>query len=204
MASVTVRHDTMSGKEPRSEAREPHRVELTGYCYRMLGSAFEAEDAVQESFLRAWRGFEAFDARASLRSWLYRITTNVCLSMVSARQRRARPLDLCAPWDRGAAPLAMLEENSWIEPVPDALVLPASHDPAAQLAARESIRLAFLAALQLLPARQRAVLILRDVLHWQAREVAELLETSEISVQSALQRARSTLAEEQTRMGAPP
>lgn len=180
---------------------EPHRVELTGYCYRMLGSAFEAEDAVQECFVRAWRGFGAFEARSSVRSWLYRIATNVCLSMVSARQRRARPMDLCAPWNPDSALGAALEDDTWIEPVPDGLVLPRTgSDPAEQLVSRESIRLAFLAALQLLPARQRAVLILRDVLHWHAHEVAELLATTEVSVQSALQRARSTLQAEQARV----
>ena len=172
---------------------ERHRVELTAYCYRMLGSAFEAEDAVQETFIRAWRGFGSFEGRASVRSWLYRIATNVCLDMLGASQRRARPVDLNpaltadSPLDGG------LPESAWIEPVPDARVVPAESDPAEIALARESVRLAFVAALQNLPPRQRAVLILREVLHWKAEEVATLLETSVASVNSALQRARATL-----------
>jgi RNA polymerase sigma-70 factor, ECF subfamily len=171
-----------------------HRTELTGYCYRMLGSAFDAEDAVQETLVRAWRGYDAFEGRAALRSWLYRIATNVCVDMLNARQRRARPMDLgpSTSADSGLAP--PLPETTWIEPVPDNRVLPAALDPAEQMALRETIRLAFVAALQLLPARQRAVLILRDVLSFSASEVAEQLETTVVSVNSSLQRARATLA----------
>ena len=172
---------------------EAHRVELTGYCYRMLGSAFEAEDAVQETFLRAWRGFDRFEGRAALRSWLYRITTNVCLDMRSASQRRARPMDLTHVGTADAALGPPLPENTWIEPISDDRAVPAG-DPAEVALARESIRLAFVSALQRLPPRQRAVLILREVLRWKADEVAELLDTTVASVNSALQRARTTLA----------
>ena len=172
---------------------ERFRVELTAYCYRMLGSSFEAEDAVQETFIRGWRGMASFEGRSSLRSWLYRIATNVCLDMLGASQRRARPVDL-NPALTADAPLdAGLPENAWIEPVPDARVLPTAGDPADVAVARESVRLAFVAALQNLPPRQRAVLILREVLHWKAEEVAELLGTTVASVNSALQRARATL-----------
>jgi RNA polymerase sigma-70 factor (ECF subfamily) len=172
---------------------DQHRVELTAYCYRMLGSAFESEDAVQETFIRAWRGFDRFEGRAALRSWLYRIATNVCLDMAGASQRRARPMDLGAASTADRALPAPLPEATWIEPVPDARVVPAGGDPADVAIARESVRLAFVAALQLLPPRQRAVLILREVLRWKADEVAELLGTSVPSVNSALQRARATL-----------
>jgi RNA polymerase sigma-70 factor (ECF subfamily) len=180
---------------PVEDRLEQYRVELTGYCYRMLGSAFEAEDAVQETFLRAWRGFDGFEGRAQLRSWLYRIATNVCLSMLGARQRRARPMDLGPAGPAEAALLGTpLPESAWIEPIPDGRAVPADADPAEVAVARESIRLAFVAALQHLPPRQRAVLILREVLRWKAAEVAELLDTSVASVNSALQRARATLA----------
>jgi len=173
---------------------EQYRIELTGYCYRMLGSAFEAEDAVQETLLRAWRGIEGFEGRAALRSWLYRIATNVCLSMLGASQRRARPMDL-QPAGTADRPLpAPLPEMAWIEPVPDGRVVPTAADPAEVAETRESVRLAFVAALQHLPPRQRAVLILREVLHWRAEEVAQLLDTSVASVNSALQRARATIS----------
>jgi len=172
---------------------EQHRQELTGYCYRMLGSAFEAEDAVQETMLRAWRSFDRFEGRAALRSWLYRIATNVCLTMLEGRGRRARPMDLNAPGTVDGS-LATLPENTWIEPIPDSLVMPADADPAELAQSRETLRLAFVATLQHLPARQRAVLILREVLRWKASEVAELLDTSVASVNSALQRARATIA----------
>jgi RNA polymerase sigma-70 factor (ECF subfamily) len=173
---------------------EQYRSELTGYCYRMLGSAFEAEDAVQETLVRAWRGLDKFEGRAALRSWLYRIATNVCLSMLGASQRRARPMDL-QPARSADTPLPPpLPETTWIEPIPDGRIVPEAADPADLAEARESVRLAFIAALQHLPPRQRAVLILREVLRWRADEVAELMETSVASVNSALQRARATLA----------
>ncbi len=180
-------------REDLEDELERRRAELTGYCYRMLGSAFEAEDAVQETFVRAWRAVERFEGRSSLRSWLYRIATNVCLGMLDQPQRRARPMDL-GPAGSADTPLpAPLPQETWIEPIPDGRVLPPDADPAEIAAAKESIRLAFVAALQYLPPRQRAVLILREVLRWRASEVAELLGTSIASVNSALQRARATL-----------
>ncbi|MET7680227.1 sigma-70 family RNA polymerase sigma factor [Streptomyces sp. NPDC005423] len=180
---------------------EKHRVELTGYCYRMLGSSFEAEDAVQDTMVRAWRNHEKFEGRSSLRSWLYRIATNVCLDMLSAGNKRARPVDLSDPTPLARATLAPRPDHTWLEPVPDARVLPAVTDPAEAAVAKESVRLAFMAALQQLPPKQRAVLILREVLAWRASEVAELLGTSVASVNSALQRARATLAERADRAG---
>ncbi|MEX2420203.1 MAG: sigma-70 family RNA polymerase sigma factor [Actinomycetota bacterium] len=189
MTTNTATH----GSEELELRLEQHRTELTAYTYRMLGSAFEAEDAVQETFLRAWRGFDRFEGRSSLRSWLYSITTNVCLDMLSGSERRARPMEL-APAKTADVPLPEpLAEATWILPIPDGRVLPGGGDPAEVVESRESIRLAFIAALQHLPPRQRAVLILREVLRWKASEVAELLETSVASVNSALQRARSTL-----------
>ena len=173
---------------------EQHRAELRAYCYRMLGSPFEAEDAVQETFIRAWRGLENFEGRAALRSWLYRIATNVSLDMLNGRERRARPMDLGPAREPVESNLNTLPEVTWIEPVPDGLVI-AEGDPAEVAVSRETIRLAFVAALQHLPPRQRAVLILCEVLRWKASEVAELLDTSVASVNSALQRARATLAE---------
>ncbi|MEU9982825.1 sigma-70 family RNA polymerase sigma factor [Streptomyces sp. NPDC050856] len=174
---------------------EEYRTELTGYCYRMLGSAFEAEDAVQDTMVRAWRGFDTFEGRSSLRSWLYRIATNVCLDALNAGNRRARPMDLTAPTPVARARLTARPEVTWLEPVPDARVLPAVADPAETAVARETVRLAFVAALQHLPPKQRVVLILREVLAWKASEVAELLGTTVASVNSALQRARATLAD---------
>ena len=172
---------------------EQHRTELTGFCYRMLGSAFDAEDAVQETLVRAWRSLDRFEGRASLRSWLYRIATNVCMDMLNSRQRRARPMDLGPAREPVAENLNTLPEVTWIEPVPDGLAVPEDGDPAEVAQARETIRLAFVAALQHLPPRQRAVLLLCEVFKWKAAEVAELLETSVASVNSALQRARATL-----------
>jgi RNA polymerase sigma-70 factor (ECF subfamily) len=163
---------------------EEHRAALTAYAYRMLGSPFEAEDAVQEAFIRAWRGQEGFEGRAALKSWLYKITTNVCLDMLGSRQRRARPMDLGPSGEPVIENLRELPEVTWIEPTPD---------PADAAIASETIKLAFVAALQHLPPKQRAVLILCEVLRWQASEAAELLETSVVSVNSALQRARATL-----------
>ncbi len=174
---------------------EPYRSELTGYCYRMLGSAFEAEDAVQDTFVRAWRGYERFEGRSALRTWLYRIATNVCLNMLASAQRRVRPMDL-GPAGSGHATQAgeRRPEEIWVGPVPDSRVLPEGSDPAEVIAGRESVRLAFVAALQHLPPKQRAVLILREVLAWSAQEVADLLDTTTASVNSALQRARATLS----------
>ncbi|WP_225099623.1 sigma-70 family RNA polymerase sigma factor [Streptomyces sp. CoH27] len=174
---------------------EKHRTELTGYCYRMLGSSFEAEDAVQDTLVRAWRSYEKFEGRSSVRSWLYRIATNVCLDMLSAGNKRARPMDLTESTPLAQAALSPRPENTWLEPMPDGRVLPETQDPADAAVAKESIRLAFMAALQQLPPKQRAVLILREVLAWKASEVAELLGTTVASVNSALQRARATLAE---------
>ncbi|HSL58759.1 MAG TPA: sigma-70 family RNA polymerase sigma factor [Acidimicrobiales bacterium] len=174
---------------------ERHRRALTGYCYRMLGGGAEAEDAAQEAIVRAWRAAGGFDGRSSVRSWLYRIATNVCIDMHRSPQRRARPVDLGPARPPEASSLAdVLPEHAWITPIADERVLPDSSDPAEVAAARDSIRLAFVSALQHLPARQRAVLILADVLRWPAAEVAELLETSTASVNSALQRARATMA----------
>jgi RNA polymerase sigma-70 factor (ECF subfamily) len=164
---------------------EQYRRELTGYCYRMLGSAFEAEDAVQETMLRAWRSLDRFEGRSALKSWLYRIATNVCFDQLGGRERRARPMDLGPAQEPLFENLAELPEVTWITPLP-------TPDELAEQ--RETLRLAFVAALQHLPPKQRAALILCEVLKWQASEAAELLETSVASVNSALQRARATLA----------
>jgi RNA polymerase sigma-70 factor (ECF subfamily) len=173
---------------------EAIRAELRAYCYRMLGSAFDAEDAVQEVLVRAWRHVDAFEGRASLRSWLYRIATNVCLDSIAARQRRALPSDFNGP-GRPHDPLgAAIAAHEWVEPIADHWVVPAAADPAYRAVVRDSVRLAFVAALQVLPARQRAALILRDVLAWRPHEIAELLSTTVVSVNSSLQRARQTLA----------
>jgi len=172
---------TTTALEPQLEQ---YRSELTAYCYRMLASPFEAEDAVQETFLRAWRAYEGFEGRAALRSWLYPIATNVCLDMLNGRERRATPMDLGPAREPVEANLNVPSEVTWIQPLPD---------PAEEAVARETVKLALVAALQHLPPRQRAVLILCEVLRWQASEVAELLGTSVASVNSALQRARATL-----------
>ncbi|HUJ55813.1 MAG TPA: sigma-70 family RNA polymerase sigma factor [Gaiellaceae bacterium] len=167
------------------EQLEQYRSELTGYCYRMLGSAFEAEDAVQETMLRAWRSLDRFEGRSALKSWLYRIATNVCYDALAGRERRARPMDLGPAGEPVPENLVELPEATWLTPLP-------TPEEAAERS--ESLRLAFVAALQHLPPRQRAALILCEVLRWQASEAAELLETSVASVNSALQRARATLA----------
>ena len=181
------------------QALEPafaeYRRELTGFCYRMLGAASEAEDAVQETLVRAWRAIDSFEGRSSLRSWLYRIATNVCLDMRRSPQRRARPMEMGPSVRVADAVLGdQLPEERWVHPVADDRVVDLHGDPADVAAARESIRLAFVAALQHLPARQRAALILCEVLRWRASEVAELLDTTVASVNSAVQRARATLA----------
>src|SRR3954467_3518178 len=158
-----------------SDALEQSRRELTGYCYRMLGSAFDAEDAVQETMVRAWRGLERFEGRAALKSWLYRIATNVCLDVLNGKERRIRPLELGRPGGLDS-PLTTRPETSWLEPIPDAQVLSSAGDPAQLAEERDTLRLAFVAALQHLPPQQRAVLVFREVLRWRASEVAELLE----------------------------
>jgi RNA polymerase sigma-70 factor (ECF subfamily) len=173
---------------------EPLRGELTAHCYRMLGSAHDAEDLVQETYLRAWRAYHSFEGRSSVRTWLYRIATNVCLTALEGRDRRPLPAGLGAPSADAGAPLEENGELPWLEPVPDTLLDEGTAaDPLAVVTDRDTIRLAFVAALQHLPARQRAVLILRDVLRWKAAEVAQALETTTASVNSALQRAHATL-----------
>ncbi len=198
-ASVATRSDIEGGGAlPGAldlEDLDRYRRELTGYCYRMLGSGFDAEDAVQETMVRAWRAADSFEGRSSVRSWVYRIATNVCLDSLRSRQRRARPMEMGPSRRPVEASLeSMLPEGSWISPIADDRVLPSESDPAELAAARDSIRLAFVAALQHLPARQRAVLILCEVLRWQSAEAAELLDTSVAAVNSALQRSRATLA----------
>lgn len=180
---------------PTADDLEIYRRELTAFCYRMLGSGSEAEDAVQETLVRAWRRGDGFEGRSSVRSWLYRIATNVCLDMHRSVQRRARPMELgpsSPPEESYLGP--MLPEAEWLSPIADARVLPTHADPAEIAEVRDSVRLAFVSALQHLPGRQRAALILCEVLRWRASEVAELLETSVAAVNSALQRARTTLA----------
>ncbi len=186
-------HAAPGGRGVVEDRLEPHRVELTGYCYRMLG-AVDAEDAVQETMLRAWRAIDRFEGRSQLRSWLYRIATNVCLDMLDGRKRRAMPLDLGPAGAPVAANLTSRPDAEWMQPMPDPMVVPEG-DPADVALARETVRVAFVAALQHLPPRQRAALILCEVLRWSAAETAELLETTVASVNSALQRARATLAE---------
>ena len=171
------------------------RPALTGYCYRMLGSGFEAEDATQETMLRAWRRAETLSEPAALKAWAFQIATNVCLDQIDARKRRARPVDLADPGIAETPVGAALPETAWVLPIGDGQVADPDADPATRLADRETLRLAFVAALQHLPARQRVVLVLREVLRWSAKEVADLLETSVASVNSALQRARATLDE---------
>jgi len=178
------------------QALESHRRELTGFCYRMLGAGSEAEDAVQETMVRAWRAIDSFEGRSSLRSWLYRIANNVCIDMARSPQRRARPMEMGPSTATADVVLGdQREENVFVRPIADDRVIDLDGDPADVAAARETIRLAFIAALQHLPARQRSALILCEVLKWQATEVAALLDTTVASVNSALQRARATLGE---------
>ncbi|MEV0230311.1 sigma-70 family RNA polymerase sigma factor [Nonomuraea sp. NPDC050786] len=172
---------------------DPMRRELLAHCYRMMGSVHDAEDLVQETYLRAWRAYDGFEGRSSLRTWLYHIATNACLTALDSRTRRPLPTGLGAPSTEATAPLVQDKEVLWLEPVPDALAGAAGDDPASIVTSRESIRLALIAALQHLPPRQRAVLVLRDVLKWRAAEVAEALETSTAAVNSILQRARAQL-----------
>jgi RNA polymerase sigma-70 factor (ECF subfamily) len=172
---------------------EAHRTALTGHCYRMLGSPFDAEDAVQESMVRAWRSLDKFDGRSSLRTWLYRIATNVCLDALADRSKRARPIEE-GPVGTVDDELESRPRTHWLEPIADAKALPADADPFELTMLRQSTRLAFVAALQHLPARQRAALLLTEVLGWSAAEVADCLETSVPAINSALQRARATLA----------
>ena len=175
---------------------EAFRRELLAHCYRMLGSIQDAEDLVQETYLRAWRSYDGFEGRSSVRTWLYQIATNACLTALAKQSRRFLPSGLFDPEpDADAAPESAGSQVNWLQPVPDALVTPACADPAAIVAARAGLRLALIAALQYLPARQRAVLILRDVLAFPAAEVAVMLGTSTASVKSALQRARARLHE---------
>src|SRR6202163_687772 len=180
---------------PTATHLEEHRTALTGHCYRMLGSAIDADDAVQETIVRAWRSLDRFDGRASLRTWLYRIATNVCLDELTDRGRRARPMEEGSPSSGSPPPEALIQRprTHWIEPIADARAIPADADPSERAMLRQSIRLAFVAALQKLAPKQRAVLLLMEVLGWSAAEVAETLETSVASVNSALQRARATL-----------
>ncbi len=193
LASTDTPTQGRPAPEDLESALEAHRRELTGYCYRMLGSGSEAEDAVQETFIRAWRRIDSFEGRSSLRSWLYRIAHNVCLDMVRSVQRRARPMELgpSSSADGDIGPTR--SEEMWVRPIADDRVVPDDADPGDVAATRESIRLAFVTALQHLPPKQRSVLIFREVLRWQASEVAELLDTTVASVNSALQRARATL-----------
>ncbi|NHC46927.1 sigma-70 family RNA polymerase sigma factor [Motilibacter sp. K478] len=181
-------------------ALEEYRRELTGYCYRMLGSPFDADDAVQETLVKAWQAYDSFEGRSSLRSWLYRIATNVCLDSMRSRGRRALPMDLSSPVPATTTPGDPLPEATWVGPITDAAA-GIDGDPAEQAVLHDSIRLAFVAALQHLPPRQRAVLLLREVLAWPAADVAELLGTTVVSVNSALQRARATLGQLDTSSG---
>lgn len=190
---------TSTAAEPTHADLERYRGELTGYCYRMLGSSSEAEDAVQDTLTKAWRNLDRFEGRSSLRTWLYRIASNACFDQLRSSQRRARPIDLSDSWAVDGPIGEILPEVTWVEPLPDRLVRGSLADPADVAEGRESVRLAFIAALQHLPPKQRASLILCEVLRWPAAEVAELLDTSVASVNSALQRARATLDDVNTR-----
>ena len=182
-------------------ALEAHRAELTGHCYRMLGSAADADDAVQETLVRAWRSLDRFEGRASIRTWLYRIATNVCLDALSDSSRRFRPMEEGPAGSIGDT-LDTRDRTHWLEPIPDARAIPSDADPHETAVLRQSIRLAFVAALQHLPPRQRAAILLTEVVGWSAAEVASCLETSVASVNSALQRARATLGNRDLRASA--
>ncbi|CNF90551.1 Probable alternative RNA polymerase sigma factor SigG [Mycobacterium tuberculosis] len=189
-------NSTIDADRDFQELADPYRRELLAHCYRMLGSIHDAEDLVQETYLRAWRSYGDFEGRSSLRTWLYRIATNACLTAIDQRGRRPMPSGLGAPSDEPERPVVASPEVPWLEPAPDAAIGADAADPATIVAARESTRLAFVAALQHLPAKQRVVLILRDVLKWRAAEVAELLGTTTAAVNSALQRARAQLEQD--------
>jgi RNA polymerase sigma-70 factor (ECF subfamily) len=184
-----------TGADDFAQAAERYRPELRAYCYRMLGSIDECEDLVQDTYLRAWQSYDKFEGRSSVRLWLYRIATNTCLNALQTRKRRPLPSGLSAPADSAAVTLASAQSDiPWLQPAPDSLLYGATDDPAVVVSHRSGVRLAFVAALQNLSALQRAALVLRDVLGWQAKEVAEILETSTAAVNSALQRARTQLA----------
>ena len=190
-------HPRAPSQDRFTDETERFRRELLAHCYRMVGSAHDAEDLVQETYLRAWRSYSGFEGRASIRSWLYQIATNVCLTALKPRPIRVLPSGLAGPSDgshRPPSPVAQ-GEVSWLEPLPDAWIAPPADDPAAVVVERESLRLALIASLQHLPARQRAILILREVLAFSAAETAEILDTSTAAVKSGLQRARARLDE---------
>jgi RNA polymerase sigma-70 factor (ECF subfamily) len=193
---MSQRAGTMPDGSEFASRTEPFRRELLAHCYRMLGSVADAEDLVQETYLRAWRSYGGFEGRSTVRTWLYQIATNSCLTDLQRRGRRPLPSGLGGPGEDPQAPLAAVGSDiAWLQPIPDALAVPESDDPAVIAAARESLRLALIASFQYLPARQRAVLILRDVLAFPAAEVAEMLATTTAAVKSTLQRARARLDE---------
>lgn len=190
---TVIRMTQSTATKDFAKLADPYRRELLAHCYRMLGSVHDAEDLVQETYLRAWRAYDKFEERSSLRTWLYRIATRTCLTALEGKAKRPMPSGLAGPADDPAGELVERREVPWLEPIPDAVLAEDPADPATVATSRESTRLAFIAAMQHLPPRQRAVLILRDVLRWRAAEVAELLETSTASVNSSLQRARAQL-----------
>jgi RNA polymerase sigma-70 factor (ECF subfamily) len=193
---MAQRASTTADRREFTRRTEPFRRELLAHCYRMVGSVDDAEDLVQETYLRAWRSFDSFEGRSSLRTWLYQIASNACLTAMQQRSRRPLPSGLGSPdEDAGVPPAAAQSDVAWLQPIPDALVRPERGDPAAIAVSRESLRLALIASFQYLPPRQRAVLLLRDVLAFPAADVAEMLGTTTTAVKSALQRARARLEE---------